>query len=68
MSIDKTLVDKFASAYNEVFNQDGTVKNCGRSKCSELIEIGNRISYSTCGNATSGIMDIEELHRLRSMM
>lgn len=29
---------KFKGLYNEVFDADGNVKNCGRAKTKELIE------------------------------
>ena len=36
-------MEKFKKLYKEVFNEDGSIKNCGRAKCIELIELSMSI-------------------------
>jgi hypothetical protein len=48
--------------YNEVFDENGNVKLCGREKCKELIMACNlKWPDIDFGDLTSGFMNIEKI-------
>ena len=58
-------MEKFISHYNEVFNADGTVKNCGREKCRKLIKEADNIDKrEQHGNIRNAIMEIDKIKEL----
>jgi hypothetical protein len=51
--------------YNDVFNEDGTVKLCGRNACKALImacqeKFGDNINF---GNTNTGMMNVENIQK-----
>lgn len=55
------------SLYHEIFASDGTVKACGRKKCSELIRVCQQfrpMDDKFYGNPETGFMDINAIHGL----
>ena len=53
----------FAQLYHDVFDESGTVKLVGRSKCSELIRAAKKVSLHY-GNEETGWMDPENIKAL----
>lgn len=53
---------------SKVFNEDGSVKNCGRECCIKLIDACEKYSgkknMSTFGNNNNGMMDVAQIHLL----
>ncbi len=48
--------------YQEVFNEDGTIKLCGREKCSELIEaLSGKYPEEDFGNKKTGMINVEKI-------
>lgn len=65
--MEKENINKFISLYNEVIDNNGNIRACGRDKCKELIEISNKIDSNTYyGNNETGMMNIETLRKLYS--
>lgn len=60
------MKDLFLTQYNKVFDSDGNVKPCGRSACSRLIEIADKIETNVYhGNANNGMMNVPSILALR---
>lgn len=63
------MAKKFLKCYNEVFNDDGSRKACGRSKCIKLIELAEKLRPDApprkFGSTITGFMEDEELHILK---
>ena len=57
--------EKFTEQYNKVFNEDGSIKTCGRGECRKLIsyaeKINNDIEY---GDSETGFLNIENIKEL----
>ncbi len=54
----------FESAYRNVFNEDGTMKACGRDLCMKLITAANNIGDEEYGDLDFGRVDIDAVKRL----
>jgi hypothetical protein len=53
---------KFIVQYFEVFNEDGSVKLCGRENCKKLIALADQLDDSEShGNIENGNMNIESI-------
>lgn len=62
-------MEKFNELYAQVFNEDNTVKLCGRYKCMELIELAKTIEPNTnFGNIKTSFMNIENLINLHKKL
>lgn len=60
------LEERFSIVYNEVFDDYGNVKACGREKCIELIEICSEINpYNYYGDSKQGFLNEENIFKLR---
>lgn len=56
---------RFKGLYNEVFDTDGNIKNCGRAKTKELIEEAESIKAGVdFGNPTTGFMNVDNIKKL----
>ena len=65
--MEKENISKFIKLYNEVIDNNGNVKVCGRDKCKELIEISDKIDKNTYyGNINTGMLNIEALKTLHN--
>ena len=61
------MYTRFKILYQEVFDEEGNVKACGRSVCQELILLANQIEKDIShGNANTGMMDIDAIKKLHS--
>ncbi len=62
----------FLSCYEEVFNEDGTQKACGREKCIKLIEAAEKLCPSEpigkFGLTKTGQMNVDELKKLKHLV
>ena len=59
------MKEEFKNLYNEVFDNNGKVKNCGREKCKKLILICEKMDPNTIyGNKNTGFMDIDKILNL----
>lgn len=55
----------FLEIYAKVFNEDGSIKNCGRTVCIQLISLANQLGTDTdYGNADTGFINIETMQKL----
>lgn len=52
-------IEKLKNAYDAVFDEDGTVKACGRDACAQLIKLMKNLSTKDVGNEDTGIINIE---------
>lgn len=60
---------KFYNAYNDVFDEDGNNKLCGREKCMKLISICNEIDPHTFyGNVDTGMMESDKIKELKNKL
>lgn len=58
-------MEDFLKLYEEIFDEHGYVRLCGREKCKELISLAQTIdSKSDFGNINTGFMNINNLTRL----
>lgn len=58
-------MQKIIELYNEVFNSDGTVKNCGKDKCTELIiAMKGKYKGKNFGDVRSGMMNVKEIQEV----
>ncbi len=56
---------EFLNYYKRVFNQDGTIKPCGRSICQRLILISDKIEPEVYhGDLKSGMMKVKSIKDL----
>lgn len=65
--IDEMIKTSFLTQYKEVFNEDGTVKNCGRTKCQKLISLAMQLEKHEdryFGNDRTGMMNVEHIQEL----
>lgn len=61
--------EKFFELYHMVFDKSGSVRNCGRNTCKNLIIAANRIDSSVYfGNVNTGVMDVEAIQELYSKL
>lgn len=58
----------FEAAYNDVFNEDGTMKACGREVCMKLIVAANNIGDEEYGDLDFGRLDIDAVKRLHNKL
>ena len=58
------MEDKFMCLYKEVFNQDGEIMRCGRSKCKELIITARAIDNSRRYGDNNGFMNVNDIKAL----
>jgi len=49
--------------YDSVFDADGNVKLCGRQACAKLIQALQPYSSENLGDATTGIMNVENVKK-----
>lgn len=60
------LNDEFLKTYDEVFDENGCIRNCGREKCKKLINIANMLDPSAkYGDSNSGMINeyfMKQLH------
>ncbi len=56
----------FLEIYAKVFNEDGSIKNCGRTVCIQLISLAQQLSDATIdfGNVDTGFINIEPMQKL----
>ena len=55
-------MEEFKLLYNDVFNNDGSIKNCGRTKCIQLIELSMKLKPNIdFGNIRTGFLNIENI-------
>ncbi len=63
------MKSEFLKKYNEVFNEDGSVKLCGREKCKDLIIACQVLSQTTSngyfGNAVTGMMNVKNIQKFK---
>lgn len=60
------MQENFLELYEEVFYNDGQIKNCGREKCSKLILMADKIEPSVShGDAGTGFVNIRAMKSLR---
>jgi len=52
-------IEELKTAYNTVFNEDGTIKACGRDACAQLIKLMKEFSTKDVGNENTGMINIE---------
>ncbi len=59
--------EKFFSCYDEVFDEYGNIKSCGRENCIRLIEAAESLPGTRSGQFGSnqtGFMDKQEIFKL----
>lgn len=60
---------QFIEQFNQVFNEDSTIKTCGREKCKSLINIADTIEPEIShGCKDSGMLNIESLIALKNKL
>lgn len=47
--------------YEQVFDEQGNVKPCGRKVCQELMMICEQIIHEPCGDKENGFMNVEKV-------
>ena len=57
-------MNEFRELYNNVFDNSGNVKNCGRDMCSKLIIAAQSLTDADCGNPITGVMNITTIKSL----
>lgn len=60
----KDFIVEFKALYNKCFNEDGSVKTCGRDACKKLIKFLNRNYTAQYGDEESGYMNIALINEL----
>lgn len=66
MKIAREQYEKFNEAFNNVFTANNEIKNCGREKCEELIDIADLIEKDKKhGSVLTGHMNIHSLMELK---
>ena len=64
--MDKT---EFNEKYNNVFNDNGTIKNCGREKCKDLIiacMVLSKNNSNYFGNPDTGMMNVPNIQQFKN--
>lgn len=60
----------FLNKYDEVFNEDGSIKLCGREKCKDLIiaamALSNNSNTNYFGNEKTGMMNVPNIQTLKN--
>lgn len=65
--VNMVLQDSFLNLYKEIFNEDGSVKICGREKCRKLISLAIQMEKHEdgyFGNDRTGMMNTEKIQEL----
>lgn len=63
------LVKEFMVLYNDVFNEDGEVKQVGRERTKRLIEACEQFSNTTnFGSKITGFMNVTNIKALRNKL
>ena len=61
--------NKFKEKYDAVFNENGSVKLCGREKCKDLIiacmVLSKNGTKNYFGNPDTGMMNVENIQRFK---
>ena len=63
-------MDQMYKLYNDVFNENGEIKACGRDKCKKLIiacETYYKFHYNenvNFGNSDTGFMNVDNIKKL----
>jgi hypothetical protein len=52
-------IEELKAAYDAVFNEDGTMKTCGRKACINLISLMMEHSSEDVGNLDTGMINPE---------
>ena len=59
------LKTRFLNEFNNVFDKDGNIKNCGRESCLALISKAEALKPDTYfGNMMTGFMNAENIKKL----
>lgn len=56
-------MSELTKLYDKVFDADGNVKLCGRQACAKLIQALQPYSSENLGDATTGIMNVENIKK-----
>lgn len=65
MNTSKEQIESFMNLYDQVFDTNGNVKACGRSKCSQLIMLSNLMENDIRhGNSITQRMDVVAIKNL----
>lgn len=61
------VLEGFVDRYNDVFDTDGSIRVCGRAKCSALIGyayelVGSSIEFGSIDRGYMNVDNIKELH------
>lgn len=63
------MIDKFNTAYNEVFDEQNEIKVCGRERCMKLINIADHIEKGIDhGNIETGFMNVKNIQDLHKRL
>lgn len=55
------MEQKIRKLYDEVFDEYGNIKNCGREKCKTLIECVSSLTDKNVGDTRTGFINISEM-------
>ena len=58
----------FEAAYNEVFDENGEMKACGRDVCMKLIVAANNVGDEEYGDLDFGRLDVDAVKRLHNKL
>lgn len=62
-------MQEFEKTYNQVFDEHGNVKFCGRDVTRRLIHLCQQVDTNTdFGNQETGFMNVENIKRLRESL
>ena len=56
-------MSEITKLYDKVFDTDGNVKLCGRQACAKLIQALQPYSSENLGDATTGMMNVENIKK-----
>ena len=65
------MIDKneFKEKYDAVFNENGSIKLCGREKCKDLViacmVLSKKGTKNYFGNPDTGMMNVENIQRFK---
>ena len=63
------MEQKFLELMKEVFDENNTIKACGREKCQELINLADHLEPNVFhGDVTSGFVNADTVTALRDML
>lgn len=63
------MKEQFLEKYKMVFNEDNSVKACGRTKCIELIQCAKKLNSDLdFGSIETGIMNVDNLILLKTKL